>query len=266
MHFIFFLLLAQSDLQQQIKAISADAKGKVSVACAPINCDFNPHAHPPMQSVFKMPLALAVLHQVDQGKFTLDQPIRFLPGDRILPKTHSPLQDKYPAANADIPLRDILRLTVSESDNAGSEILLRIIGGTKVVQDFGIKGFQLLDSEQVLHRDPKAQYRNWWEPSGAVEFLLGLKDPRLLGWMRETSAGPKRIKGLLPPGTIVWHKTGTSSKATNDIGVIELPNGKHFAIAIFVTDAKADVATQESVIARIAKAAYDAAVGSKLTQ
>jgi beta-lactamase class A len=48
--------------------------------------------------------------------------------------------------------------------------------------------------------------------------------------------------------------------ATNDIGLITLPDGRRLAIAVFVTDSTADEATREKVIARIARAAYDAAI------
>jgi len=68
---------------------------------------------------------------------------------------------------------------------------------------------------------------------------------------------------LLPKTTVVAHKTGTSGSregvtaATNDIGIIYLPNGKDFAIAVFVSDSPADEKTRDAVIARIAKAAWD---------
>jgi len=82
--------------------------------------------------------------------------------------------------------------------------------------------------------------------------------------MTETSTGPKRLKGLLPAGTVVAHKTGTSptnaeglSPSTNDVGIITLPNGKHLAIAVFVCNSTNDEATREGVIAKIAKAAWD---------
>src|ERR1700729_4375030 len=119
--------LAQQQLQQKIRGIAAEAHGKVSVACAlpgtPLNCDLNPTAHPPMQSVFKLPLGLTILHQVEQGKYSLDQPIRFLPEDLILPKPYSPLQDKYPNADVDVPLRTLLQMTVSLSDNTAADVL-----------------------------------------------------------------------------------------------------------------------------------------------
>jgi beta-lactamase class A len=68
---------------------------------------------------------------------------------------------------------------------------------------------------------------------------------------------------LLPAGTIVAHKTGTSgtvdglSRATNDVGLITLPDGRHLALAVFVSDSTADEATREGVIARTAQAAWD---------
>jgi beta-lactamase class A len=48
--------------------------------------------------------------------------------------------------------------------------------------------------------------------------------------------------------------------ATNDIGLIPLPDGRQIAIGVFVTDSKADEATREQVIARIARAVYDASL------
>jgi beta-lactamase class A len=285
----FFLFVssasAQTPLQQQIRAIAADARGKVSVACSlpgtTLSCDLDPHAYPPMQSVFKFPLALAVLDQVEKGAFSLDQPVRFYPDDRILPSVYSPLQDKYPEANVDISLRELLRLTVSLSDNVAADILLRLIGGPKVVEGYigglGVTGFHLEDGEHGLHRDVNAQYRNWFEPAGAVQLLRRISDHSpvseehtalLFDWMKN-SRGQKRLKGALPHGTVVAHKMGSSdvdhglAHATNDIGLICLPDGRRLAIAVFVTDSTADESTREAVIAHIARAAYDAALTAK---
>jgi len=273
---------AQEALREQIRVIAAEARGKVSVACSlpgtALNCDLDPTAHPPMQSVFKLPLAMTVLREVEQGKFTLDQPIRFLASDRILPHAYSPLQDKYPRGDVDVPLRELVRLTVALSDNAAADLLLRVGGGAGAVNSYiaslGVQGFHLEDNENVLHHEVAAQYRNWFEPAGAVELLRLLSDrspltaahtEMLLGWM--TPAKPTgRLDGNLPAGTRVAHKSGTSdvdnglAHATNDIGLVFLPDGRRVAIAVFVTDSSADEKTRQQVIARIARAAYDASV------
>ena len=274
-----------SALEQKIRSIAAEAKGRVAVACSlpgsPLNCDLDPNTKPPMQSVFKLPLAIAVLHQIEQGSLLLDQLVRFRPYDRILPHVYSPLQDKYPEANVDVPVLELLRLTTALSDNVAADILLRSVGGPRAVTEYiaslGVVGFHLEDGEDVLHRDVTAQYRNWFEPTGAVQLLRRISDDSplssahtalLLGWM-ETSVKPARLSGDLPAGTEVAHKAGTSdvdegiAHATNDIGLITLPDGKRLAIAVFITDSKADEATREGVIARIARAAYDASLQSQ---
>jgi beta-lactamase class A len=270
---------AQQPLQQQIRDIAATVQGKVSVACSlpgsKLNCELNPRAHPPMQSVFKLPLALTILHEVESGKFHLEQLIRFRPEDLSPTKTHSPLRDEYPHANVDLPLRRLLERSVTHSDNVATDILLRVAGGPRAIDHYiaslGISGFHLQDDERALHRDTKLQYRNWFEPRGAVQLLCAISDHSpltaehtalLLQWMESPMA---RLHGELPDGIRVFHKSGTSdvenglAAATNDIGLIQLPNGGRLAIAVFVTDSRADQDAREGVIARIARAAFDAA-------
>jgi beta-lactamase class A len=243
--------------------------------------------------MYKYPLALTVLHLADIGKLlpnqrpgestdvTLDRTVRFLPGD-IIPGAYSPLQDRYPNANVDVTLRELVQLAVGQSDNGAEEVLLRIIGGPPVVQSYihslGISAFNLLDSEGDLERDENLQYRDWIEPAAAVQLLERLvKNPPispvanafLVQTMTDAGTGPHRLRAGLPPGTVLSHKTGSSgthggiTAATNDIGLVTLPDGRKLAIAVFVTDSRADEATREGVIARIARAAYDEAITIK---
>ncbi len=246
----------QTLLQAKIAAIAQHAHGTVSVACllpgTTLNCDLNPHNHSPMQSMFKYPLALTVLHLADTGKLfpdqrpgenvnlTLDRMVRFLPEDRI-PHAYSPLQDRYPNANVEVPLRELIRLAAGESDNGATETLLRIIGGPSVVQSYihslGITAFQLIDSEHDLDRDESLQYRDWIEPAAAVQLLQRLvhnpplspvSNAFLVKTLTDSVTGPNRIRAGLPAGTVLAHKTGSSgthggiTAATNDMGLITL--------------------------------------------
>ncbi len=276
---------AQS-LPQQFASIARDSGGKLQIACAfspdsrhaTLLCNRDAEAHPPMQSVFKLPLAIAVLHAVEQGRFQLDQPVLFQRSDRFVPKAYSPLQDKYPEANVDVPLRELLQLSVSQSDNAAADLLLRLMGGTgpvrQYIQSLGVQGFNLLHSEHELHVDERRQYQDWFTPIAAVQLLRRLADRSplnpehtalLLGWMTN-SARPGRLAGLLPPGAVVAHKTGTSdtehgvTAATNDIGLITLPGGEKLAVAVFLTDSTANAADRDRAIARAAQAIYHAAI------
>ena len=274
-------LLAQSPLQQQLQPIAADAKGKVSVACSvpgvSLDCNLDPHSHPPLQSVFKLPLAIAVLQQVGSGRLQLDQPIRFLKSDTY-PHTYSPLQDAHPNGNIDVPLRELLRLTLIFSDNTAADILLRILGGPVAVQRsmdaLGLPAIHVRDNERALHDDQQLQYRNDAEPAAMVALLRRIADNSplnaantslLLGWMADSKVGAHRIRAGIPAGTTLAHRTGTSGEdnglapATNDVGLITLPDGRRLALAIFVTDSRPDEATRAAVITRIAKAVYTSA-------
>lgn len=98
----------------------------------------------------------------------------------------------------------------------------------------------------------------------AGELLSKPSTIRLVKILENTTTWPGRIKGLLPSGTVVAHKTGTTETvnglngATNDVGVITLPNGNgRLAIAVYVKGSTRDVAAREKVIARIARTAFD---------
>jgi beta-lactamase class A len=87
----------------------------------------------------------------------------------------------------------------------------------------------------------------------------------LLKLMTEANPGAKRLKGESPAGTLVADKTATGgarhgiTSATNDIGIITLPDGRHLAVAAFVSDSAANEETRDAIIARLAKAAWDRA-------
>lgn len=171
---------------------------------------------------------------------------------------------------------ELMGFAISESDGTASDVLMKLAGGPQAVQAFlaeiEITEMVVLNSEKELGRDWQVQYRNWASPEAAVTLLRALHERRglseasqtlLLRLLTESKPGANRLKGLLPAGTAIAHKTGTSgtqngiSAATNDIGIITLPNGRHLAIAVFVSDSPADEATREGVIAKIAKAVWD---------
>jgi len=67
-----------------------------------------------------------------------------------------------------------------------------------------------------------------------------------------------RLKGLLPKGTKVWHKTGTLDGAISDIGVIELPKNKgHLAIAVYTSKSMNFSHRRERAIACIARIIFN---------
>ena len=277
-----FSIAAHAQLSTDIARIAAQAHGRVGVTCSlpgrTLDCNLHAADPFPMQSVYKLPIVMAALHAVEQGRFRLDQDIRFLPSDLISPDQYSPLRDAHPHGNADVPMNELMRLAVQESDGVASDILVRVLGGPAsadaYVRSLGIDGIHIIDTEQTLGRDVKLEDRDSAQPRALVALLRRLADRSplspehtqlLLGWMAASHTGDNRMKALLPPGTVVAGKTGTSgtgrnfTNATNDIALITLPSGQELAIAILVADSSAPAAVREHVIAEIARAVYTAA-------
>jgi beta-lactamase class A len=135
-----------------------------------------------------------------------------------------------------------------------------------------LKGIAVRTSEADMAAAWELQFANWCRPVEMTALLDMFYNGKILTkagtdtlykMMVETTTGPKRLKGLLPAGTVVAHKTGTSdtkngvTPATNDVGIITLPNGKHLVISVFVCNSSSDEPTREGAIAKIAKAAFD---------
>ncbi len=229
----------------------------------------------PTASTFKLPIAVAFLGLVDAGKFRIDQKISVTPAD--LQPGVSPIADAHPRG-ADLPASYVLKEMITDSDNTAANSFIRICGGparvTALLRARGVEGIDVATDEHAMSN--RADFlRNRTTPGAMVKLLVrlysgGLLSPASTSFLErsleETKTFPGRIKGMLPPGTVVAHKTGTGgihgqvAWAVNDVGVITLPDHRHLAVAVFVQDAHLNEAAADRVIAQLAKEAFDRAV------
>jgi len=290
-------LKSDADLEREIATIAETAKGKVGVAAVLIETGeaalVNGDERFPMQSVYKLPISMAVMDQVRLGKLDVEEKVGVTKADMVREGMRSPLRDKDPNGG-EFTIRELIRLALVESDGTASDVLMRVAGGGGEIQNFltqiGTPNVKVVNTEKEIGRDWQTQYDNWATPSASVDMLRWLyaasdcgcstTDPLskpvnemdgqilVVKYMADSNPGAMRLKRLLPEGTLVAHKTGTSgtqngvTAATNDIGIIRLPNGKHLAIAVYVSDSPADEKTREAVIAKIAKAVWDRHTGA----
>ncbi len=268
-----------SELEKRFAEIAEEAKGRVGVAAVVIETGeaafLSADEHYPMQSVYKLPIAMAMMEEIRLGRHDLDETIGVTKEDMVRLGQASALRDKNPEGG-EFTIRELMRLTLVESDGTASDVLLHVLGGASVVQSYltqiGIEDMKIINTEKEIGRDWETQYDNWATPMAAMELLASMRDWGqgddykeliLHRFMFDSVRGVTRLKGLLPKGTNVAHKTGTGgtqngiTSATNDIGIVWLPNGKHLAIAVFVSDSSADEKSREAVIAKIAKVAWD---------
>lgn len=267
-------------LKNEIQQLLAGKQAKVGVAvCGPEPEDtlgISEMDYFPMQSVYKFHLGLAVLNQVDKNNMQLDKPVEIQKSELML-DTWSPIVSKFPNENFTLTLSELLHYTVAESDNNACDLLFGLLGGTSKVNAYihqqGIKTVDILATEREMAQAWPVQYTNRTSPRAAVMLLDKFRrgeilSPASTAFLRNemivTPTGSKRLKGLLPAGTCVAHKTGTSGRnsegiraATNDIGIVDLPNGKQYCIAVFVSDSKETDAENEYFIARISQMVWE---------
>jgi beta-lactamase class A/beta-lactamase class A VEB len=233
----------------------------------------------PMQSVFKFHIALAVLSEIDKGKLSLDRKIDINKNELLPEDFWSPLRDENPNGGS-FTIEKLIQYSVSHSDNTACDVLIRLIGTPNSVEEYikktGIQDIQITYNEEEMQAKWENMFQNWTTPKAASETLKVFYENKtnLLSkasyeffWKtnKETTTGKNRIKGQLPEGTIVAHKTGWSgtnketgiTAAVNNIGIVFLPNGKYFIISVFVSESKESFDTNEKIIADIAKATYD---------
>lgn len=254
-------------------------KAKVGVACMHLETGdtftFNNEYSFAMQSVYKFPQAIAILSEVDKGNLSLNQGV-FVSKEEMH-DTWSPLRTEYPEGNMEFSLADLLRYTVSKSDNNTCDVLFRLVGGPQFVNQYfmerNITGMQIQNTEDEMHQDWNLQYTNYCYPYTQIELLKGLLQAKfisdssskyLLNLMTNSDNSANRIKKNLPKGTPFAHKTGTAVSGNkelkgtvNDIGIITLPDGSHLLIAILINQLEDSMEKAEALEAQLGKMIYD---------
>lgn len=113
-----------------------------------------------------------------------------------------------------------------------------------------------------FEKDPRDQST----PRAMLELLLAIDKGKalspksrefLLGSMSRTRTGKGRLKGMLPKGTPVAHKTGTLGGVANDVGYVTLPDGRRFAIAVFTQSSTTPEVDRDRAIAEVTRTLYD---------
>ena len=301
--------IAQSTLERAIKRLAESSGGIVGVTAVHIETGrrvaLNGELRFPMASVYKLPIALQLLHKIDRGELRLSDQVTlsehdFRPG-------HSPIVEFANNKPLTLTVERLLELMLGESDNSASDKLLGLAGGAAAVtarmRALDIAGIDIsrpegrlaLDFWGVREPPPESEWtlalfesmsekgtpatreaaaiaytndpRDTSTPDAMAQLLVrvhrgevlkGASMERLLQIMAKTQTGLARLKGLLPAGTPVAHKTGTMGATTNDVGILTLPDGAgHVAIAVFVKGSTRDVPERERVIAEIARSIYD---------
>lgn len=229
----------------------------------------------PMLSVYKFPIAVALGEHFRCTGKTIPDTVSVTPAD-LRPDTYSPMREKYEGEEGvRLPLYEVLTYALQQSDNNASDILLKIMGGTKnateALNRLGIEGINVLSTEAEMHDNPELCYRNSTTPLAMAKMLdrfdHDFDDPYCIGikrLMETCMTGRDRLaKPLSATNIILGHKTGTgfilpngTLMAVNDVGYVHLSDGRGYSIAVFIEDSAYDMAQTEALIATISSVVF----------
>lgn len=228
----------------------------------------------PMASTSKIAIAATFLEGVDQGRWHLDDQFPLM-----LPVPSAKFSSAVAPVRAGPRLSayELIRLSITRSDNPATDALLAAVGGPQAVNRWiaraGIVGMRIDRDIATLVRDD-GQYnpathidvRDSVTPKAMVRLLSGLHRGEwlspssravLMNAMENCLTGKHRMKAQLPEGTQIAHKTGTLNNTASDVGLIKTSDGRTMAVAIYVTG-QGGKPNRDARIANIARTIYDA--------
>jgi beta-lactamase class A len=265
-------------IEQEVAAIVSQGRGRIGVAAVDLDGGgqimINGDMPFPMASTAKIAIAATYLSGVEQGRLRLDQQFPMMVPVAESADSRGAVASVRPGEV--MTAQSLMELSITRSDNHATDGLIAAVGGIGAVNAWlsriGVTGQHLDHTMATLVRDDgrvnpvtTIDTRTSSTPR-AMAMLLAAIDrgsalsPEsravLLDTMTRTSTGRNRIRSGLPDDVVFAHKTGTLAGVTDDVGIVRLPDGRHLAIAIFVTGPEGHTA-HAGMIAQIARVLYD---------
>ena len=95
----------------------------------------------PMASAYKLAAVLTLLHQVEQGRFTMEQ---MIPIDDALRVQSGGISTSMPHPGISLSVANLIDLTITRSDNTAADMVTQMVGGpaaiTSWLKSVGIEG------------------------------------------------------------------------------------------------------------------------------
>ena len=243
-------------------------------------------------SVFKVPVLLELTRRISDGEFDAQERV-VVPADRrtIGPTGISTMRD-----DVDLSLRDLALSMMCVSDNTATDVIMEMVGLDRINATLRSLGFEhtvlvddcqgliasmledlgLADTGEVLAVEPENLARVRVLQPAETNRTTPREMTRLLSMIWRDEAGPadacaevRRIMALqvwphrltagFPDGVAVAGKTGTLPSIRNEAGVVTYPDGRRYAVAVFLTEHTYEFRHPpgDAAIAAAARAAVD---------
>lgn len=216
-----------------------------------------------MCSTFKLPLAAAILHEVEGGRLSLTDEISFGEDDLL---TYAPVV-RANLARGSLPVVRLCAAIVEVSDNSAANLLLRRIGGpmalTAFIRTCGDQVTRLDRFEEALNSNLPGDPRDTTTPAAMLGLMHALllgdvlapaSRARLVRWMEGANTGLRRLRAGMPPGWRAGDKTGNGANgAANDIAIAWPPGGAPILIASYISGTEVGDAARHSAHATVGR-------------
>lgn len=244
-------------LQAQLEAVSLP-RGRLSIAAVDLQTGATAAVDAARSaqaaSLFKVPILLEVLAEVDAGQLDPDRQLEIRPedwtdGSGVL---QARVGDK-------LSVRELSRLMIEQSDNIAALVLLDVTGIDRVntlLATLGLSSTRLVDhraGEGGDHVTSAADMARLFQQLATGQVISQHVSEQALSLL-EVKQGETWLGNDLPFWVKVAHKWGDLPEARNDAGVVYTPRGS-YVIAVLTQDAEPDESA--SAIARASRAAYD---------
>lgn len=268
-------------LKDSLQRITEKYPGEIGIAILTDSKDMvtvNNTDKYPLMSVFKLHQAISLCHFFEQNGISLDTIVN-IKRHQLNPDTWSPMLKDFSQNPISISVRDLLRYTLMQSDNNASNYMFENIESVNDADKFIATliphdSFKLKVTEAQMWDNHALCYENHSSPLGAALLINRLFTDSIIGkvnrdfictTLKECKTGTDRIVAPIKDktGVTIAHKTGSGFRddngilsAHNDVGFIELPDGRHYTLAVLVKNFNGNETEAAKSIADISATVY----------
>jgi beta-lactamase class A len=220
--------------------------------------DLEGHTSFASASTIKLPILIAFFQDVDAGKVRLDERLTLKAG--MIADGSGDLQ--YKQAGTKYTALEVATKMIVISDNTATNMLIDRLGGAQALnQRFRSWG---LTTTVIRNRLPDIEGTNTTSPKELANLISVVQQgnlvssesrDRLLNIMQRNEINTLLPQGL-GSGASIAHKTGNIGSLLADVGLVEMPTGKRYVIAVMVKRPFND-ASAEELIRKISRKTYD---------
>ena len=272
-----------SNLNEQLERLAAESRAQaISVALHDLEsglrfslrADRWFHA----ASTIKVAVLLAVFRAADEGRLRLDDSVhvrnRFISAADGSPfqlnRDSDAMPELYQRIGRTAKISALAEGMISASSNLGTNLLLDFLGveyARKVLRDAQVNGVELRRGVEDYAAHERG-INNEVTANGLLTLLSALRGDFLTSTSKEGAIQillEQRFNSMIPAGlpahAVVAHKTGETSTACHDMGIVYLPEREPY-LAVILTEFDSNGEGRREIVAAISEAIYRSVMGN----